>query len=68
MPPPMAAPQMAANTAIKKPASGAQYYKDVMAAVKEVKNAVKKLRVNKVEDALEDLRKVTDLLQPYAQN
>lgn len=42
--------------------SGAQYYKDVMAANKEIKNAIKSIKVHKIEDAMAALKIVVSSL------
>ena len=47
----MAAPMGGtSHTAAAK--TGAQYYKDVMAANKEIRNAIKSIKVHKIEDAM----------------
>ena len=50
-----AMPAMQPMAAAAKPASprtGASYYKDVMAANKEIKNTIKEIKVNKIELAM----------------
>ena len=73
-PAPMPAPSMpaaasaGAPTAVSQaPASkGAQYYKDVGIAQKELKSVVKELKVNKCELALEHLSAALKLLTKYS--
>ena len=47
-------------------AKGAQYYKDIGVAQKEMKSVVKELKVNKCELALQHLRKALNSLSKYS--
>ena len=47
--------------------SSPQYYKDVMAANREIKNASKVLKTYHVEDALVSMQKAIELLRVYSQ-
>ena len=42
------------------------YYKDVMAAKKELVNCVKELKVHKIEKAATNMQACIGFLQPYA--
>ena len=60
--------QVSAPVAVSQtPASkGPQYYKDIQGAQKDLKQVVKELRVNKVENALGALRSVLNALMKYS--
>ena len=46
---------------------GAQYYKDCGEAAKQLRQAIKVLKVNKIDDAFVALRATMATLEPYAQ-
>lgn len=48
------------------PRNSMKYYKDIMEANKEIKNAAKVLKTHHVEDACESIQKAIHLLNIYS--
>ena len=67
MPAPMMPAAAAQPQAAKKTGAGT-YYKDVIAAKKEIVTATKELKVHKIDEAAAAMQKVINLLMPYCNN